>query len=365
MGVPAWLEPLQALVENRLQAPDRAGFIGLIGDHPSAYARSPRIWMPALDAFGIDAAYVPLDVPAHRLAAVVGALRRADCLGANVTVPYKAAALPLLDEVDDAARAAGAVNTITRSRAGRLVGSNTDGLGLVDALLGDHGSGPLLRSLHGTIVLLIGAGGAGRAAAAALAPLLGAGELLVTNRHPDGARSIADALSAQGCRSVAVAEGALEALLPTVDLVMNASLRGQAGIRKGPDGWTTLEPYSAFAPAAPVVLPPMPEEEFFTTWSTRSAADIAANHAISLSRVRRLPHHAVVYDMIYAPLETTTLRHARDVGLRGANGRQMNIGQAAAAFVDYICREALAAAGRDPAAARAAVTRVMSDAWEG
>ncbi|MGH7417254.1 MAG: hypothetical protein ACREKB_05695, partial [Candidatus Rokuibacteriota bacterium] len=77
MVPPAWLEPLQALVDNRLDARDRPGFIGLIGDHPSSYARSPRIWNPALDALGIDAAYFPLDVPADRLAAVIDILRRA------------------------------------------------------------------------------------------------------------------------------------------------------------------------------------------------------------------------------------------------------------------------------------------------
>jgi len=69
--------------------------------------------------------------------------------------------------------------------------------------------------------------------------------------------------------------------------------------------------------------------------------------------------------MVYAPLETVTLRHAREAGLRGANGRQMNVAQAVIAFVDHICAAALAAAGLDPAAARATVTRVMAQAWEG
>jgi shikimate dehydrogenase len=367
MRAPAWLEPLQALVENRLPVSEHAQFIGLIGDHPSTYARSPRIWRPALDACGIDAAYVPLDVSTTRLAAVVAALRRGDCLGANVTAPYKSDVLPMLDEVDQTAQAVGAVNTIVRRPTGRLAGANTDGLGLIGALRGDAGSAPLVSSLHGATVLLIGAGGAARAAAAALAPVLGRGTLLVTNRHLDRAQAV-QALARRlrpDARSTVVAGDALEERLPSVDLVINASLRGQAGICKMRDGWTCLEPYSAFAPAAPVVLPPMPEDEFIAQWSAGSAEDIAANLAASRARVRRLPGHAVVYDMIYAPLETVTLRHAREANLQGANGRAMNIGQAVAAFVDHICRATLATAGGDPAAIRSRVARVMSEAWEG
>jgi len=364
MVPPAWLEPLQALVDNRLDARDRTRFIGLIGDHPSSYARSPRIWNPALDALGIDAVYLPLDVPADRLAAVVDIVRRADCLGANVTVPYKIDVLPLLDDVDETARAVGAVNTITRGRRGRLIGSNTDGAGLLEALAGDA-SDSLMVSLEGARVLLIGAGGAGRAAAAALAPRLGGGELLVTNRHLDRAAAVARSATDRGCRSAVIPDVSLEEYLPAVDLVINASSRGQAGIRKSPAGWTCLEPYSALAPATPPALPSSSEEAFLAAWPARSAADVTANHAVSRARVRRLSTRAVVYDMVYAPLETVTLRHAREAGLLGANGRQMNVAQAVIAFVDHICTEALAAAGLDPAAVRATATRVMSHAWEG
>lgn len=363
---PAWMAPLQALVENALPSAARGGFIGLIGDHPSTYARSPRLWAPALAALDIDATYLPLDVPDHRLVEVVEVLRRTEaCLGANVTVPHKEAVVPLLDEIDPVAAAIGAVNTIVRTPKGRLAGANTDGVGLVAALLEPGGDGPLVQQLEGMTVLLIGAGGAARAAALALAPLLGPGELLVANRRYERARAIAERVSAQGGRALAVPEGALDARLPAVGLVINASVRGQAGIWKGPRGWTCLEPYSALAPASPAVLSPMPEDEFFAAWSAQSARDIEANHAVSRSRVRRLAVDARVYDMIYAPPETTTLTHAREAGLRTANGWWMNIAQGVAACVDHICRSALAARGVDPEAARADVTRVMARAWDG
>jgi shikimate 5-dehydrogenase len=281
-----------------------------------------------------------------------------------VTVPYQLDVLPLLDAMDEVAQAAAAVNTIA-SRAGRLIGSNTDGAGLVAALLGARGTGGLVPSLEGATVLLIGAGGAGRAAAAALAPRLGRGRLLVVNRRHDRALSLAASAAAAGARATAVPERELDEHLSLVDLVINASSRGQAGIRATATGWTTLEPYSALAPASPAVLSPMEEKTFLAEWSARSAADIAANHATSRRRVRRLPAHSVVLDMVYAPRETVMLRHAREAGLRTADGRDMNIHQAAIACVDHICRDVVAAAGMDPATVRATVTRIMSSAWEG
>lgn len=366
MGLRFSLAPWQALVENVLPAEVPGALLGLIGDHPSTYARSPRLWGAALARFGIEGAYLPLDVMPDRLPALLALMRQAEaCLGANVTVSYKEAVMPLLDEIDPAARVIGAVNTIVRTPDGRLIGANTDGVGLVAALLRPLDGQSLLDTPYGLTVLLIGAGGAARAAAVALAPLLGSGALLVANRSPDRAGVIAERAAACGAHATAIAEDTLEAHLPAVGFVINASVRGQAGIRKDGKGWTTLEPYSALAPAHPTVLPPMPEGDFAAASRARSAADIDANHTTSRARVRLLPRDAVVYDMIYAPPETVTIRHAREAGLRAAGGRWMNIAQAVEAFVEHVCARPLAAIGVDPRAARDEVTRVMAAAWGG
>jgi shikimate dehydrogenase len=358
------LARLRDLVVNPL--PDRVAgaVIGLIGDRPSSYSRSPTIWAAALRHLGLAATYLPLDVPPGRLEAVLGELRQMDgCWGANVTVPYKEAVIPLLDDVDPLAAAAGAVNTIVRRRGGRLVGTNTDGVGVVAALLHDDGAGPLLETLHGQTMLLIGAGGAARAAAVALAPLLGTGELLVTSRRHERALDLARRAAATGGRVRAIGDEALDRLLPEVDLVINASLRGQTGIRQGDEGWTTLEPYSALAPASPAVLPPMPESEFLQAWAAASAEDVAANHERSGARMRRLRPRAVVFDMVYAPPVTVTMHHAREAGLRAVGGRWMMIVQAAEACVAHICAPALAREGVDREAARSAVIQAMAGAW--
>jgi shikimate dehydrogenase len=341
------------------------GIIGLIGDHPSSYSRSPVIWQPALRHLGLDASYLPLDVPPDRLGDVLAVMRGTTSFwGANVTIPYKKAVIPLLDEVEPAAQAAGAVNTIVRHRDARLVGANTDGVGLVAALLRGGDAGPLVETLYGRAVLLIGAGGAARAAAVALGALQGTGELIVVNRSADRAADVVARVSAGGGRARVVRDDDLDACLPAVDLVVNASARGQGGIRKGREGWTCLEPYSALAPAAPAVLPPAASETaFMTSWTSRCEADIRANLARSGARMALLSRDAAVLDMVYSPPETTVVRQAREAGLRVANGRWMMIVQAAEACVQHICASAIRGRGPEREEVRREVIQIMAAAW--
>jgi shikimate 5-dehydrogenase len=272
--------------------------------------------------------------------------------------------LRYLDGVDRAASEMGVVNTIVRQPDGTLTGANTDAAGVLAALRHREGNGPLAPKLAGLTVLLLGAGGAARAAAVALAPRLGRGEMLIVNRRHDRAVELAARVGAFGGRAAAVPDDELDARLGDVDLVINASLCGQAGIQKRAGGWTCLEPYSALAPANPALLSPMPEDDFHAEWLAHSAADIQANHDRSRARIRRLARGAVVYDMIYAPLETVTIRHAREAGLRAANGRWMNITQAVEAFIGHVCHGILERRGVDLATARRRVERVMARAWD-
>src|SRR5947208_2312173 len=93
--------------------------------HPLGHSRSPVFQNAAFRAAGIDAHYALADILPDAVAETVASLREPDVFGANVTVPYKQAVIPHLDELDDDARALGAVNTIV-NRDGRLFGMNTD-----------------------------------------------------------------------------------------------------------------------------------------------------------------------------------------------------------------------------------------------
>jgi shikimate dehydrogenase len=130
--------------------------VGLIGN-PVAHSLSPRMQNAAFAAAGLDWEYVLLPTEDDEVEDTVRALIGDGFAGANVTVPHKAAVLGFLDDVDSFAERAGSVNTIVVAE-GRLLGSSTDGLAVTGAI-----------SAAGARVLLLGAGGAARAIATALA----------------------------------------------------------------------------------------------------------------------------------------------------------------------------------------------------
>ena len=128
--------------------------IFVIGD-PVAHSRSPQMHNPALQAAGIAAAYARLHVLPAELREAMGLLRAGDFIGTNVTIPHKAGAMALMDEVDPQARQGGGVNTVV-VEGKRLIGFSTDGPGLVRAIRADFGVD--LRDMR---VMILGAGGGG------------------------------------------------------------------------------------------------------------------------------------------------------------------------------------------------------------
>ena len=120
---------------------------------------SPYIHNSLFAAAGRDAIYLPVTIPRDQLASAVDVLK--SCFGGfNITIPYKQQIIPFLDEIDATARACGAVNTVV-CRSGRLSGHNTDGIGMIRAL--EEGG----VETTGVKALILGGGGAARAAAVA------------------------------------------------------------------------------------------------------------------------------------------------------------------------------------------------------
>lgn len=160
--------------------------LGIIG-HPVSHSLSPRMHNAAFAADaageGADYAYVAMDVCPERFEEAVRGLRALGFIGFNVTMPYKRTIIPLLDEIDEVARTARAVNTVVIGDGGGLRGTNTDGSGFVEAC---DEAGVDLRGLR---VLMVGAGGA--AAAVAVAVLRrNPRSLWVANRTVDRAREL-------------------------------------------------------------------------------------------------------------------------------------------------------------------------------
>jgi shikimate dehydrogenase len=141
----------------------RTRVFALIG-HPVRHSLSPAMHNELFRRHGVDAVYVALDVAPSQADDVATAVRTLALAGCNLTVPFKERVLPGLDVLRPAAALAGAVNVVIREPDGTLVGHNTDGLGYVRALAEELGVTPEERS-----AAVLGAGGTGRAVAAALA----------------------------------------------------------------------------------------------------------------------------------------------------------------------------------------------------
>jgi shikimate dehydrogenase len=167
-----------------------AGVLGF----PVRHSRSPAMMNAAFAELGLDWHYLALPVPPERFAETVRALPASGYRAANVTIPHKLAAHDIADELSDAARAIGAVNTLTLHEDGRIAGDNTDAAGLLDAL----------GEPTPSTALVLGAGGAARAAVWALANA--GARVTVWNRTPRKAKALAQELGVEAAERPGPAE---------------------------------------------------------------------------------------------------------------------------------------------------------------
>lgn len=155
---------------------------GLVG-HPIRHSRSPEIHNAWFKAHQLDAVYVAFDVPTVDGASLATAVRGLGVEGLNLTIPHKAAIVPHLDAIDTMGELVGGVNTVVL-REGRLLGYNTDAPGFRSAFEGAFGP------CRGASVLVLGAGGAGRAVGAGMAAG-GAARVTWLNRTVAAAEAVA------------------------------------------------------------------------------------------------------------------------------------------------------------------------------
>lgn len=147
----------------KIPAPKGKKIAGLIG-HPLGHSVSPHMHNAAFKALGLnDHEYHLIDVAPKDLKKALEGLKAEHVLGFNVTIPYKEAVIPYLDDITKFAQKVGAVNTV-QNQEGKLVGFNTDAPGFIESIHEDLGFNPKDRA-----AVVLGAGGAGKAVCAALA----------------------------------------------------------------------------------------------------------------------------------------------------------------------------------------------------
>ena len=191
---------------------------GVIGC-PISHSLSPAMYAAAFRALKCDALYTAVEVPPASLAPMLRALILSGVEGLNVTVPLKEPVVRLMDRLDASARVTGAVNTVViRNR--RTIGFNTDGAGFLRALneLG-------WRPRAGACAVVLGAGGAARAVAWALAGS-GIGCVAIANRHPARAKRLAASIANRHPRACVCAVPLRGVDVSEADLVVNATTVG-------------------------------------------------------------------------------------------------------------------------------------------
>ena len=246
---------------------------------PIGHSLSPIIQNAALHAAGLDYVYTALPVRADALASAVRGLRDAGIAGFNVTIPFKTEIIPLLDALSEDARRIQAVNTVV-IEDGRMVGHNTDVAGFLAGFT-ERGI-----ALTGKNAVLIGAGGAARAALWGLLRS-GVSSIVIGVRNAaKGAALAADFTTDGDVRAVSFDDAAWIAACSDADLVVQTTPLG-------------MTPHTE-------EMPPV------------DAAMIKPS--------------AVVYDLIYTPAETRFLREARARGCETINGETMLVAQGAEAF---------------------------------
>jgi shikimate dehydrogenase len=257
----------------------KTGVTGIIG-YPIEHSLSPIMQNAAFATALLDYIYVPFAVAPENLESAVTGLKGLGVCGFNVTIPHKTAIIPLLDRLDESAESAGAVNTVKLSGSS-LIGYNTDGDGLVDALSSE------LNYLPGSEqILVIGAGGAARGAIAALCRS-GAQKILICNRTLENACSIKLEMNSRYPETeigVVSQDQVSEKHLSVSSLLLNTTSLGMKGEK------------------------------------------------IEHINLASLPAHAKVYDMVYSKSVTPLVESASASSLPAVNGIGMLVAQGERAF---------------------------------
>ena len=259
-----------------------AAVVAGIAGWPVKHSRSPRIHNYWLRKYGIDGVYVPFPICPDEAFSSFRSLSRLGIAGLNVTIPHKETAFNAVDEADEWAERLRAVNTIT-IRNGLLYGTNTDAYGFIEGLRETH---PSWTASSGPAVVL-GAGGAARAVVAALRSE-GAPAIHVVNRTIKRAEKLCHDL---GEPAIPIPWARSEESLAEAMLVVNTTVLGMVGKPK---------------------------------------LDL---------KLGGLDAAAIVYDIVYTPLETFFLKQARSRGNIGIDGLGMLLHQARPGFKEWFGTE--------------------------
>lgn len=257
--------------------PSGAARVAGVMGWPVHHSRSPRLHGYWLRELQVDGVYIPLPVRPERLGSALRALNDLGFAGCNLTIPHKETALAFMDELSETAQRLGAVNTVV-VKDGRLYGDNSDGFGFAAHLEASEPGWPADRP-----AVVLGAGGAARAVCIALLDR-GVQQIRIVNRTMAKAEALQHAF---GDKIQPVAWDTRDQALTDAGLLVNSTSLGMTG-----------------------------------------------ENPLQIN-LKRFSPDGVVYDIVYAPLQTDLLKQAAVRGCRTVDGLGMLLHQARPAFTAW------------------------------
>ena len=247
----------------------------IIGD-PIDHSLSPAIHNAAFTTLGLNCSYIAFRVQEGQLKQSMDSLRAINIGGFNVTMPHKVTVLEYVDSSDRIVEKVGAANTVN-NESGKFHAYNTDVVGFI---------GPLHQrkvDLSGYEVLILGAGGAARAVAVALAQEKGIAKINILNRNMDRSTNLANVVNDLGLTANIISQDEIQKIAFRSNLIINTTPLG------------------------------MKNEE-------------------SLIKSSSISKESIVYDIVYRPIETKLLENAKTAGAQIIYGYEMLLEQAIASF---------------------------------
>ncbi|HEX7274588.1 MAG TPA: shikimate dehydrogenase [Nitrososphaeraceae archaeon] len=247
----------------------------IIGD-PIDHSLSPAIHNAAFTTLGLNCSYIAFRVQEGQLKQSMDSLRAINIGGFNVTMPHKVTVLEYVDISDRIVEMVGAANTVN-NESGKFYAYNTDVIGFIEPL---H---QRKIDLSGYEVLILGAGGAARAVAVALAQEKGVAKINILNRNIDRSTNLANVINNLGLTANIISHEDIQKIAFKSNLIINTTALG------------------------------MKNEE-------------------SLIKSSSISKESIVYDIVYRPIETKLLENAKTAGAQIVYGYEMLLEQAIASF---------------------------------
>jgi shikimate dehydrogenase len=254
----------------------------IIGD-PIDHSLSPAIHNAAFSSLGLNCSYISFRVQEGQLKNSLDSLRAINIGGFNVTMPHKVRVLEYVDQYDKTVELVGAANTV-KNEDGKFCAYNTDVLGFIKPLR-QRGI-----DFSGFEVTILGAGGAARAVAVALAGERGIANINIVNRNTDRSKELANLLKKLGLKASIVSSDNIQNIASKSNLIINTTPLG------------------------------MKDEQ-------------------SLIKSSSIRKDAIVYDIVYKPINTNLLESARTAGAKVVYGYEMLLEQAIASFKIWFQRD--------------------------